>query len=328
MLKKKQKSRNSKGLVADAMKTRIRENLAPNFPSISSNSANQSGETYSTSYLNELRNSTPATPAEFTKLSKDNSQKLVEDVEFTDGEALFEVNAEMAEDIDVPDEAFISHMIEKRRQKAEAVYTDSTTEAFISLEEDASDDGISKMEGVEMDDESSMKSSNKSRLQREDDVPDNEFEDIAEGDGRIPLSAAQEFQQREQRRRDIKEMIDDHEDEQPEAGDDYLYMGTASSDSEDDWEQAQLMKGAFGKKSSDDHSVHVKQQDAETKFMVLQALPDFDSVIKRLALTLDKMKQHRDESLKSLEELNLERERIEARKKEVKDALDNQTLEL
>ncbi|KAK7206752.1 nineteen complex-related protein 2-domain-containing protein [Myxozyma melibiosi] len=328
-LRKKQKTR-AKGLASDLARVRLRDKLAPSVPAVKETSSTS----YSASYLDELRGATPTTPAEFTKKvdfdddqNRDSSDPKDEDV--------FEVNAEMMEDIDVPDEAFISHMIERRREKAAALAeeeskeeTPSKAKNFISLDESASD-GEEKMEGVETYEEDTSERPSKGRLQREDDVPDNEFEEIAEGDGRIPLSAAQELHQQQQRRREMEDMINDHEDDQPEAGDDYLYMGEASSDSEDDWERAQLMKGAFGKRmNGTDQGVDQRKSETDSKFMVLQGLPDFDSVLKRLTLTLEKMRQHRDESFDSLKELEAERERIETRKAEVKEALESQIIDV
>ncbi|KAK9356540.1 nineteen complex-related protein 2-domain-containing protein [Lipomyces doorenjongii] len=319
-LKKKRKN-NTKGLRSSLLNSKLRTKLAPNLPGFPSASTANS-TTYSKSYLDELRDSTPTTPAEYTNSGKNVAEQ--EDMEMVD-DSLYSMDTAASESVGgMPDEALINHLIERRRRKAEVPRKDD----FVSLDEEASNEDVeSNMEGVEMYDKHQNERS--SRLQREDDIFDNEYEMLAEGsDGRIPLSAAQEAEQKMQRRRDMEELINEREDEEQEVGKEYLYSGGDDSGSDSGWEQAQIQKGAFGSKAFSINHAEIgsngmpKQNGTlEPSIMVLQELPDLESVIKRLTVVLDSMREQRDSHLKLLEEFNTQKDEIEAREKEVKEAL-------
>ncbi|KAK9372847.1 nineteen complex-related protein 2-domain-containing protein [Lipomyces chichibuensis] len=318
-LKKKRKNK-TKGLSSSLLNSKLRTKLAPNLPGFSS-AATASTTTYSKSYLGELRDSTPTTPAAYTNGSKNAGEQ--EDMEMLD-DSLYGVDTAAGESVGgMPDEALINHLIERRHRKAEAPRKGD----FISLDDEASNKEIeSNMEGVEMYDE--QQNERISRLQREDDVLENEYEMLAEGsDGRIPLSAAQEAEQKIQRRRDMEELINEREDEE-QVGNENLYLDGDDSGSDSGWEQAQIQKGAFGSKAFAINHAEIgtngiaKQNGTqEPSFMVLQELPDLESVTKRLTVILDSMREQRDSHLKLLEEFNTQKEEIEVREGEVKEAL-------
>ncbi|KAK9363044.1 nineteen complex-related protein 2-domain-containing protein [Lipomyces starkeyi] len=319
-LKKKRKIK-TKGLSSSLLNSKVRTKLAPNLPGFpSATTANTT--TYSKSYLDELRDSTPTTPAAYTNGGKNAGEQ--EDMEMHD-DSLYAMDTAASESVGgIPDEALINHLIERRHRKAEIPRKDD----FISLDDEASNEEVeSNMEGVEMYDK--HQNERISRLQREDDILENEYEMLAEGsDGRIPLSAAQEAEQKMQRRRDMEELINEREDEEQEAGNEYLNLGGDDSGSDSGWEQAQIQKGAFGSKAFSINHAEIgsngmpKQNGThEPSFMVLQELPDLESVTKRLTVILDSMREQRDSHLKLLEEFNTQKEEIEAREKEVKELL-------
>ncbi|KAK9322469.1 nineteen complex-related protein 2-domain-containing protein [Lipomyces orientalis] len=319
-LKRKQKSK-GKGLSASLLSSKTRTKLVPDLPGFPSK-ASANTTTYSKSYLDELRDSTPTTPAAYTS-SHQNADEPG-DIEMLDDSLYGEDTATGESVAGIPDEALVNHLVERRHKKAEAYRKDD----FISLDDNASDEEVdANMEGVEMYDKPEQE--RMGRLQREDDVVENEYEMLAEGsDGRIPLSAAQETEQKKQRRRDIEEMIKEHEDEAAEVGNEYLYGAGDDSSSDSGWEQAQIQKGVFGSKAfstnpteADSNGVPKQSGTQESSFMVLQELPDLESVIRRLNVTLDSVREQRDSHLKVLEELNTQKQEIDAREKQVKEAL-------
>ncbi|KAK9488893.1 nineteen complex-related protein 2-domain-containing protein [Lipomyces starkeyi] len=319
-LKKKRKMK-TKGLSSSLLNFKVRTKLAPSLPVFPSATAANT-TTYSKSYLDELRGSTPTTPAAYTNGGKNAGEQ--EDLEMHD-DSLYAMDTAASESAGgIPDEALINHLIERRHRKAEVPIKDD----FISLDDEASNEEVeSNMEGVEMYDK--HQNERISRLQREDDILENEYEMLAEGsDGRIPLSAAQEAEQKMQRRRDMEELINEREDEEQEVGNEYLHLGGDDSGSDSGWEQAQIQKGAFGSKAFSISHAEIgsngmpKQNGAqEPSFMILQELPDLESVTKRLTVILDSMREQRDSHLKLLEEFNTQKEEIEAREKEVKELL-------
>ncbi|KAK9240579.1 nineteen complex-related protein 2-domain-containing protein [Lipomyces kononenkoae] len=318
---KKMRKPKSKGLSSSLLNSQLRNKLAPNLPSFPSGNATRT-PMYSKAYLDELRDSTPTTPAEYTNSGMNADEEG--DLDMLD-DSRYTVDTAEGDDVSaIPDEALINHLIERRHKKAESFRKDE----FISLDDEAdNDEAQSDMDGVEMDDKHEHERT--SRLQREDDVLENEYEMLAEGsDGRIPLSATQEAAQKMQRRRDIEEMINDREDEEGQVGEEYGYIGENDSGSDSGWEQAQIRKGAFGSRAFSTKQAEVrgngipKQSGTrQPSFRVLQQLPDLESVIKRLTVILDGMREERDSHLKLLEELNTQKEEIEAREKELREAL-------
>ncbi|KAK9368488.1 nineteen complex-related protein 2-domain-containing protein [Lipomyces kononenkoae] len=318
-LKKMRKSK-TKELSSSLLNSQLRAKLAPNLPGFSGNAT--SAPTYSKAYLDELRDSTPTTPAEYANSDINADERG--DIDLPD-DSRYHVDTAGSEGVAaMPDEALISHLIQQRHKTAEGIRNDE----FVSLDDEAdNDEAHSDMDGVEMYDK--HENERTSRLQREDDVLENEYEMIAEGsDGRIPLSATQEAEQKMQRRRDIEEMINDREDEERQFGDEYHYIGENDSGSDSGWEEEQIRKGAFGSKAfstkhADVESNGIPKQSGtqQSSFRVLQQLPDLESVTKRLAVILDGMREERDSHLKLLEELNTQKEEIEAREKELKEAL-------
>ncbi|KAJ8101465.1 nineteen complex-related protein 2-domain-containing protein [Lipomyces tetrasporus] len=318
-LKRKQKSK-GKGLSASLLSSKARTKLAPDLPGFPA-AASANTTTYSKSYLDELRDSTPTTPAAYTSSHHADEPG---DIEMLD-DSLYGADTATAGSVaGIPDEALVNHLVERRHKRAEAYRKDD----FISLDNKASDEEVVEdMEGVEMYDKPEQERLD--RLQREDDVVENEYEMLAEGsDGRIPLSAAQETEQKKQRRRDIEEMIKEHEDEALEVGNEYFYGAGDDSSSDSGWEQAQIQKGALRSKAfstnpteADSNGVPKQSGTQESSFMVLQELPDLESVIRRLNITLVSMREQRDSHLKVLEELNTQKQEIDAREKQVKEAL-------
>ncbi|KAK9476536.1 nineteen complex-related protein 2-domain-containing protein [Lipomyces japonicus] len=326
LLKKNKKKNNNKSTSLFASK--LREKLAPKLPLAGSASESTS---YSKSYLEELRDATPTTPAEFTQnggdddddddYDDDNVNKNDKNVEdgIDEGGETFEINLGMVDDLGIPDEALVSHIIERRHQAAagSAGKTEHKSKfkskEFISLDDDASDDKEQNEDDNDDEDEGRIDSHEDGRYDHyDDDLGEDAYDVIADGsNGRIALSAEQEKQQARQRRLDIAGAIDEYA-EHEEASNGYL-----AEESDDGWEEAQVQK-AYGwsskKQVTSDHGV-------DSANMTIQELPTMDLVLQRLTLILDGLKLRKNQDEKTLEELLGEDAQITAREEQVKQAL-------
>ncbi|KAK9446972.1 nineteen complex-related protein 2-domain-containing protein [Limtongia smithiae] len=330
-LRKKQKPKTQGGISANsALKAKLRAKLAPSFPTSSADpgAGTNAQNDYSLSYLEELRDATPATPTFFSAAENETVSTagvvVVDDEDMPD--AGFEVNAAMADDIDVPDEAFIAHMLEKRRQLASQSASASAPSAakdFISLDDSASNHNSDDNESTSGVDPAPRES----RLQHDDDLAENMDDVIAEGsDGRIPLSAAQEREQARRRRQDIEEMILEREEEE-EGQDDTLYRregdGDGESDSDGAWEDAQIQKGAFGMAAAAARDRETTRHQPSAAPVVLPEIPSLDAVLLRLLRKIEGITEHRDELRQALDRLQEEQESIERKENDLKEALNN-----
>ncbi|KAK9460835.1 nineteen complex-related protein 2-domain-containing protein [Lipomyces oligophaga] len=319
--------RRKQGLTADLLKARLRERLAPSSDETRLSSPSSSSINYSKEYLEELRSQTPSRPPEPCLAQEPNDKTTTADVQVMADQQGIETKESMTEDIDIPDEAFITHIIEKRRQLAESYSERSNerkTDEFIPLEDEYGEGPI-RMEGIEpaelREDDDDTETT---RLQREDDIGENEYDMIAEGsDGRIPLSAKQQAEQHRDKQRLMQEALEEHEEEEEYTA----HIVGISDDSDDDWEQAQIMKGAFGVKSASIESIKSKPTQSSKSAATLREIPDFETVLKRLKLTLEKLQRHRDDKIQSLRELTEEEHRVGERKKQLQLSLESQTLD-
>ncbi|KAK9454928.1 nineteen complex-related protein 2-domain-containing protein [Dipodascopsis uninucleata] len=320
-IKQKQKSRSLR-----LSNSRVRSKLGVNLPGLGQSGASLSSSvSYSKSYLDELKSATPTAPITFETPDEESDFLDVAptaiDEDMTHDIQTYEMNAAMIDDMNIPDEALVSHIIEQRRQRQEHNVKEKENKAdeFISLDDDndstsAKDEEDSEMEDIERPRDAVF----------EDDGLDNEYNIIAEGsDGRIPLSASQAASQDHKRRRDIEEAINEYvEDEEDQNKNDYTH---ADSESESDWENAQIRKGIYSGRSYLDGHRDTRSSalgiDEEPPQVVIQKLPDMDMVVKRLTLLLDDLRVQRDSHLKAIEDLIYQREEITRRESEVKEKL-------
>ncbi|KAK9466431.1 nineteen complex-related protein 2-domain-containing protein [Lipomyces arxii] len=318
----------SGGLAASMLNSKLQSKLQPKLPTLPTQ-APSSANMYSKSYIDELRHSTMTTPAEYVTNTPTDSE--TKDVDMIDDDQLYiddtDADVIMTDINEIPDEALINHLIEKRHQKAAQAEQPREESDFISLDDDDNSAlNAALKEERDLNGDYGDNDDYKGRLQKDDGLAENQDDFIAENsDGRIPLTAAEAMQQKIRRRREMAELINDREDEEKIVADDYLVADDSGSDS--GWEEAQLQKGAFGSKAFSNFMATTEKsaksdRAPRSSSMVLQELPDLPSVIKRLKLALEAMSKQKQADIQLLEELQNQTEEISAREKQVTEALE------
>ncbi|KZF26045.1 hypothetical protein L228DRAFT_235161 [Xylona heveae TC161] len=244
---------------------------------------------YSAEHLNELKSSTPTTPKDLTPLSKE--QEEVENA--IDIAAKFGSSAMESTNSIIPTEAEIREKKERRARLAHQ-------KDFVSLDGEQESGDILLLP---------RKSKKDTRLQREDEDLGEGFDEFVE-DGRISLGKKAEREQKERRRTEMQELINEAE-------------GSSDADSDDSeadrraaYDAAQTRAGTYA-----DHKDLERRTRRPKTPPKITPLPSLEGALGRLQSTLQAMEASNTQKIKRMEDLQHQKAEIAAREVEIQQLL-------
>ncbi|KAI6251004.1 hypothetical protein HI914_00318 [Erysiphe necator] len=249
--------------------------------------ANKERPTYNKDYLNELKNSTPATRS----YSLSETQNLIGEEDEINTTDLLEtlIPYPQSSAAIIPTEAEIREKKERRSRLAREA-------DFISFDEDVNDCRILLPQSV----------NNQSRLVRDDEDFAEGFDEFVE-DERIALGKKQERQARRQKRKEIAEMIQQAEGSTDAESDDSEAERCAA------YENAQTRAGMDGLQRND-----IEEESIEERMPTnITPLPILSECLKRFHNTLDSMEVELERQKNMLLEAEQEERDIITRESEV-----------
>ncbi|EMR11393.1 hypothetical protein PNEG_00417 [Pneumocystis murina B123] len=241
---------------------------------------------YNSDYLSKLRLSTPSTPKEFCNIYKENVD--IDNLHIT------EKNSQLSVKIPkILDEGIVKALKERRLEKREQ---NRLNNVYIPLEDDDQIILYSK--------------SNESRLQREDDIFDNDgIEGLREYvDDRIILSKDLKKTQDKQKYIEMKNSIKNIQDSDIDED--------ASEEEESKWEQTQIRKGVYGSKL-----INMNLSPSKKNQPIPLEIQTFENSINRLKTILSSMKSEKDLMLSQIKTLTSEKEDIFKKEAIIKESL-------
>ncbi|KAI9710116.1 MAG: hypothetical protein M1820_002918 [Bogoriella megaspora] len=248
--------------------------------------------TYSASYLQELRNATPRTPAS----SSDDDANLAKGTKELDIAAKFGVGASTSTSNPlIPSEAEIR---EKKERRARLAREEQAEEGFIGLDED--DEEV----GEETEDEFGnvvlrrKSAKGETRLVREEEDEDL-MEDLVEEGGRVVLGRKAEREERRRRRKEREEMIRDAEEGDEDEGARHV-----------EFERSQTAAGTYG--LSYQEREERERREKERARLPKKVVPNrsVSEILKELRDRREEMKNEKEALVKQLDELIQEGEDI------------------
>ncbi|KTW30726.1 hypothetical protein T552_00438 [Pneumocystis carinii B80] len=241
---------------------------------------------YNSDYLSKLRLSTPSTPKEFCNIHKENVD--IDNLHIT------EKNSQVSEEIPkILDEGIVKALKERRAEKREQ---NRLNNVYIPLEDDEQMILYSK--------------SNESRLQREDDIFDNDgIEGIREYvDDKIILSKDLKRAQDKQKYIEMKNSIENIQNSD-------INEDTSEEESSQ-WEQTQIRKGVYGSKL-----INMNLPPSKKHQPIPLEIQTFENSINRLKTILSSMKSEKELMLSQIKTLISEKDDISKKEAIIKESL-------
>ncbi|QSL64157.1 hypothetical protein MERGE_000312 [Pneumocystis wakefieldiae] len=248
---------------------------------------------YNSDYLSKLRLSTSSTPKEFCNLYKENVD--IDNLHITEKDSSHSDKVPK-----ILDQGIVKALKERRAEKREQ---NRLNDVYIPLEDDDQIILYSK--------------SNESRLQREDDVFDNDG--IDEGireyvDDKIVLSKDLKKVQDRQKYIEMKNSIENNQNSDIEQD--------TSEEESSKWEETQIRKGVYGPKRINMNLSPLKKHEPTP-----MKIETFENSINRLKTILSSMKSEKDLMLSQIKSLISEKEDIFKKEATIKESLEKASQE-